>query len=385
MPRSPLPVAEAWDEVHSFLRSRGITVVCGVHLVRLPPVAPDDPRPPWALGPIPCLGLLSTAWAEWLACLCAPVPMDGLWPLTPGDAPTTPDTTQHHPRHTTGAPGDERDSEGRTAWQHTPYTCLTVQPRCQTPMALPQRDNRLHRRYRSSFPPALKEKSRAWWSMLSWPSRQPGSPRRPQAALRCGLPAGAGRTAAPAACSACEAPDAARSCPPEACMAAEASWTAAPASPQACQAPDASQGCPRGGAAAACIGQVAAPATPPARGARAPRAKNTSPGRPQGTAAGGVEKREGATYRARVKPGHTHLNPPKAQLPKRPPAPGAAFARVLMRDATNPRGPPPHHTTAATITTPQLSRRLVQSATRGGKGGHGVVHSAQHEGGGRGE
>ena len=51
VPRPPLPVPAARDGVHTFLRTREVTAVTGVHLVRLPPAPSDDPRGPRALSP----------------------------------------------------------------------------------------------------------------------------------------------------------------------------------------------------------------------------------------------------------------------------------------------------------------------------------------------
>ena len=53
VPRPPLLAPAARDGVHTFLRPQEVTAVTGVHLVRLPPAPPDDPRGPWALSPAP--------------------------------------------------------------------------------------------------------------------------------------------------------------------------------------------------------------------------------------------------------------------------------------------------------------------------------------------
>ena len=53
VPRPPLPAPAARDGVHTFLRTQEVTAVTGVHLLRLPPTPPDDPRGPRALGPAP--------------------------------------------------------------------------------------------------------------------------------------------------------------------------------------------------------------------------------------------------------------------------------------------------------------------------------------------
>ena len=65
-PRPPLPAPAAREGVHTFLRAQGVTAVTGVHLVRLPPAPPDDPRGPCALSPAPDWELWRDAWAAWL-------------------------------------------------------------------------------------------------------------------------------------------------------------------------------------------------------------------------------------------------------------------------------------------------------------------------------
>ena len=55
--------------MHGFLRAQEVTAVMGVHLLRLPPATPDNPRGPRALSPTPDWDLWSGVWAEWLACL----------------------------------------------------------------------------------------------------------------------------------------------------------------------------------------------------------------------------------------------------------------------------------------------------------------------------
>ena len=51
--RPPLPAPAARDGVHTFLRTQEVTAITGVHLVRLPPAPPDDPRGPRALSSAP--------------------------------------------------------------------------------------------------------------------------------------------------------------------------------------------------------------------------------------------------------------------------------------------------------------------------------------------
>ena len=65
-PAPPLPAPAARDGVHTFLRTQEATAATGVHLVRLPPAPPDDPRGPRALSPAPDWELWRDAWAAWL-------------------------------------------------------------------------------------------------------------------------------------------------------------------------------------------------------------------------------------------------------------------------------------------------------------------------------
>ena len=67
--RAPPPplAAEVRDGVHNFLQTQEVTAVTGVHLVRLPPVSPDNPRGPRALIPTPNWELWCDMWAAWLA------------------------------------------------------------------------------------------------------------------------------------------------------------------------------------------------------------------------------------------------------------------------------------------------------------------------------
>ena len=67
VPRPSLPAPEAQDGVHTFLRTQEVTAVKGVHLVRLPPATPNDPRGPRVLSPGPDSELCCGAWPEWLA------------------------------------------------------------------------------------------------------------------------------------------------------------------------------------------------------------------------------------------------------------------------------------------------------------------------------
>ena len=66
VPRPPLPAPAARDGVHTFLRTREVTAVTRVNLVRLPLAPPDDPRGPKALSPAPDWELWRDMWAAWL-------------------------------------------------------------------------------------------------------------------------------------------------------------------------------------------------------------------------------------------------------------------------------------------------------------------------------
>ena len=66
VPRPPLPAPAARDGVHTFLQTQEVTAVTGVHLVRLPPARPDDPRGPRALSAAPDWELWRDTWAAWL-------------------------------------------------------------------------------------------------------------------------------------------------------------------------------------------------------------------------------------------------------------------------------------------------------------------------------
>ena len=65
--RPPLPALEARDGPHTFLRTKHVTAVTGVHLVCLPPATPEDPRGPRALSPTEDWELWRGELDEWLA------------------------------------------------------------------------------------------------------------------------------------------------------------------------------------------------------------------------------------------------------------------------------------------------------------------------------
>ena len=115
VPRPLLPAPAARDRVHTFLRTQEVSAVTGVHLVRLPPAPPDDPRGPRALSPAPNWELWRDVWAAWLP--ASPPNADG-WPPAPARTGLTPQpaphplppsplqsTAQHCPRQDTDAPG----------------------------------------------------------------------------------------------------------------------------------------------------------------------------------------------------------------------------------------------------------------------------------------
>ena len=89
------------------------------------------------------------------------------------------------------------------------------------------------------------------------------------------------------------------------------------------------------------------------------------PGPTRGAAAAIKESREGTKYRAHRELSHTHLSPPKPYLRKGAPVPGAAFAKGRLQDASGARRPPPRFAPAATMTVPQLQRRVVHAGPRG--------------------
>ena len=92
MPRPPLPGPEVRDGVHAFLRTQEVTPVTGLHLVRLPPAPPDDPRGPSALSPAPDWELWRDVWAAWITRL----PPQCRW-MTTGPCPHGTNTTASPP------------------------------------------------------------------------------------------------------------------------------------------------------------------------------------------------------------------------------------------------------------------------------------------------
>ena len=82
VPRPALPAPAARDGVHTFLRTQEVTAVTGVHLVRQPSAALDDPRGPRALSPAPDWGLWCDVWDAWLSGL----PPQCRW-IPPGPSP----------------------------------------------------------------------------------------------------------------------------------------------------------------------------------------------------------------------------------------------------------------------------------------------------------
>ena len=92
VPRPPLPAPAARDGVHTFLQTKEVTAVTGVHLVRLSPAPPDDPRGPRALSPAPDWELWRDTWAAWLPRL----PSQSQWMAT-GPRPYGADATADPP------------------------------------------------------------------------------------------------------------------------------------------------------------------------------------------------------------------------------------------------------------------------------------------------
>ena len=94
VPRPPLPALEARDGVHAFLRTREVTAVSGVHLVRPPPASPDDLRGPMALSPTPDWEL----WRDMRAAMLARNPPRCQW-MTSDPYPDRTNTTAGPPLH----------------------------------------------------------------------------------------------------------------------------------------------------------------------------------------------------------------------------------------------------------------------------------------------
>ena len=92
VPRPPLPAPVVRDGVQSFLRTQEVTAVTGVHVVRIPPVSPDDPWKPRALSPAPDRELWRDVWAAWVARL----PNQCRWTTT-GPCPHGTNTTASPP------------------------------------------------------------------------------------------------------------------------------------------------------------------------------------------------------------------------------------------------------------------------------------------------
>ena len=77
VPRLPLLAPAARDGVHTFLRTQEVIAVTGVHLVRLPPAPPDDPRGLRAPEPRPRLGAVARRVGRVAPPPPVPMPMDG--------------------------------------------------------------------------------------------------------------------------------------------------------------------------------------------------------------------------------------------------------------------------------------------------------------------
>ena len=96
VPRPPLPAPKARDGPHAFLQTQEVTAVTGVHLVRLPPASPEDPRGPRALNLAPDWELWRDVRAAWLTSL----PPECRW-MTTGPCPhgTNPTASPPYPPH----------------------------------------------------------------------------------------------------------------------------------------------------------------------------------------------------------------------------------------------------------------------------------------------
>ena len=368
VPRPPLPAPAARDGVRTFLRTQEVTAVMRVHLLRLSPAPPDDPRGPRALSPAPDWELWRDAWAAWLPRL----PSQCRWMATgprpygadatagpPPPTPLPPRRALHSTAH--GTTLMHREVVGRA---HLPLRMPTRTTVMSNSDGSPQRDDRHHRQSRSRSPISPKgagetpaEREERWLAEAAVPVGPPaGQPRAASADTGpstqepepAEVTAPAAQTASPAAQPREGAPDA-----PGAETAAPASHAAAPtaapgtpptrgvataqepgASPMAAAAAQGDGEGARGVATAApasrataSAGHAAAPSTPPKQGMGPARATGALPAAAAAAAVG----MEGAKYRAHANPTHSHTSPPKPFPPKpfppgrtrhvRPPAP----------------------------------------------------------------
>ena len=300
VPRPPLPAPAARDGVHTFLRTQEVTVVTGVHLVRLPPTPLDDPRGPRALGPAQDLELWRDAWAAWLPRLpsqcrwmaAGPRPCGADATAGPPPPPPPPRRAAHGTAHGTALMHQEVVGRGR------------LPPRMPTRITVmadsdgsPQRDDRHHRRSCSRSPASPE------WTGETLAERE--ERRLAEAAVLVGPP-----------------PPAREPEPAE--MTAPAAQAASPAAPPREGAPDAQEAetaAPASHAAA----PTAAPGTPPTRGVAPTQEPGTSPR----AAAAAEESEKGARGVATAAPaGRATASADHAATPGTPRKQGADPARA---------------------------------------------------------
>ena len=263
VPRPPLPAPAARDGVHTFLRTQGVTAVTGVHLVRLPPALPDDPRGPRALSPTPDWELWRNAWAAWLPRLPSqcrwmatgprPYGADAAAGLPP---PPPPRGALHSTAH--GTKQMHREVVGRAHLPPRMPTGITVMSDSD---GSPQRDDRHHRRSRSRSPVSPE------WAGETPAERE--ERRLAEAAVPVGPPAGQPWAASANTGLSTKVPGPAE----EAAPAAEAASPAAPPRGGALDARRAETAAPASRAAA----PTAAPGAPLARGLAPAQAPGASP------------------------------------------------------------------------------------------------------------
>ena len=396
--RPPLPAPAARDGVHTFLRTQEVTAVTGVHLVRLRPTPPDDPRGPRALGPAPDWELWRDAWATWLPRL----PSQCRW-MAAGPRPCGADATAGHP-----PPPPRRAPHGTahgTALMHQEVVGRArLRPRMPTRITVmadsdgsPQRDDRHHRPSNSRSPASpewtgetlaeREERRLAEAAVLvgpSPPAREPEPAEVTAPAAKAASPAAPPREGAP------DAQEAETAAP----MSHAAATTAAPgmpptrgvapaqepgASPAAAAAAEERKEGVRGVATAAPAGRATASAGHAATRST-PQKRETDPARATGAspaaAAAAAVGRESAKYRAHANPTHTHTSPPKQFPPKCFP-PGRARH---VRPPALERSPPG-------VTLPQLqrqrdARRVIQEGREGAQAELRASHGSAERGAG---
>ena len=253
VPRAPLRAPAARYGVHTFLRTQEVTAVTGVHLLRLPPAPPDNPRGPRALSPAPNWELWRDAWAALLPRL----PSQCRWMAT-GPRPYGADATTG-PRPPPPLPpcrSLHSTAHGTTLMHPEVVGRAHLPPRMPTRITVmsdsdgsPQRDDRHHRRSHSRSPVSQ-----------DWAGETPAEReerRLPEAAVLVGPPAGQPQAAYADTWPSTQEPEPAE-------VTAPAAQTASRAAPPWEGAPEA-----RGAEAAApaihAAAPTAAPGTPPTR------------------------------------------------------------------------------------------------------------------------